>query len=103
METKHLLQGVYSRHAKLQQTQEELDAGMKLIGYEVFDIPFDNDDPRVERIVSYKNEDKVVVFYLRLEETMGMKIFDMKRGLSKTTANFPSIGLRDTRTILTMY
>ena len=103
MENQHILQGVFSSRTKLQQNLEELDAGLLLIGYEPFDIPFDNDDPRVESIVSYKNEDKVVVFYLRPEDTVGMKIFDMKRGLTKTTANFPSIGINDVRTILTMY
>ena len=88
---------------KIVQIQDELDAGLKLIGWENYDIPFENDDVRVERIVSYKKSNKIIVFYLRNEDTFAMKIFNLKRGLSKTTANFTSISLRDVRTILTMF
>lgn len=104
MENQHILQVHQTPvEEQVQQNRDELDAGMKLIGYEDFDIDFDNDDARTYEILAYKNETKVVVFYNRPEQTIAMKVFDLTKGLTKTTAHFPMIGISDIRTILTMF
>lgn len=97
----HILQGTFiSRQTRLRQNQEELHAGMMLLGYEVFDIGYESEDPRIERVVSYRNDEKVLVFYITSYITIGMKVFDMTKGLSGTTY-FPSISVADARTIIT--
>lgn len=103
MENQNILQVHYSATDHIQQNREELDAGMKILNYEPFDIGFDNDDPSISEILSYKNENKIVVFYNRASALIPMKIFSLDKGLTKTTAVFASIGINDIRTILTMY
>lgn len=97
----HILQGTFiSRQTRLRQNQEELHAGMMLLGYEVFDIGYESEDPRIERVISYRNDEKVLVFYITSYVTIGLKIFNMTKGLSQATTYFPSISVADARTII---
>ena len=96
----HILNGVFTKAQQLQENETEIHAGMLLLEYEPFELDFYNDDPRVAKIVAYKNEERVITFYLRPEVTIGMKVFDLSAGLQKHTAHFPSIGVNDARTII---
>ena len=78
----------------------EIDAGLKIHGYEEFDVPFENDNKRIERIISYSNEKLVLVFYVGIEEVVSMKVFDLTKGLAKTTTVFPSLSIGDLPSII---
>lgn len=78
----------------------EIDAGLKIHGYEEFDIPFENENKRIERIVSYSNEKLVFVFYVGIEDVISMKVFDRTKGLTKTTTFFPSLSIGDLPSII---
>ena len=78
----------------------EIDAGLKIHGYEEFDVPFENDNKRIERIISYSNEKLVLVFYVGIEEVVSMKVFNLTKGLTKTTTVFPSLSIGDLPSII---
>ena len=89
-----------TRATRLSENCKEIDFGMKAIGYEVFDLNITNDNPRVEKITSYKNAAYIITFYITSEITMGMKIFRTAGGLVGSTQHFSSIGIADARTII---
>ncbi len=85
---------------RLQENLDEIHAGMLLLNYEEFDFTIPNDDPRISTIVAYKNDTRVITFYVRPESTIGLKILDLTKGFTKATTHFQSIGLSDARTII---
>lgn len=95
-----LISNTTTKVLKLQENLDEIHAGMMLLEYEEFDFSISNDDPRTSTIVAYKNDTRVITFYVRPEATIGLKIFDLTKGLTKATTHFPSIGLSDARTII---
>ena len=96
-----LLTNTVSKAYQLQENLDEIHAGMMLLEYEEFDFTIPNEDPRTSTIVAYKNDTRVITFYVRPEATIGLKIFDLSKGFTKATTNFESIGLNDARTIIT--
>ncbi len=102
MEITNILQNAprKTRATQLAENCNEIDAGLKILGYEEFPIPFENDNPRYERIISFRNENIVLVFYVGYEEVVAMKVFDITKGLTKTTTVFPQLGIRDIPAIL---
>ena len=77
----------------------EVDAGLKIHGFEEFDLGFANDNPRVERIVSYKKDNNILTFYIGVEEFVSLKVLDVSKGF-KCTSMFPSISIRDIPAII---
>ena len=78
----------------------EIDAGLKISGYEPFDIGFESPNGRVERIVSYKKGNNILTFYIGTTDFISFKVFDLTKGLSKTTTQFPSVAIKDIAAIV---
>ena len=98
-----ILQGAHplTRQTRISENQTELDCGMKILDYEPLDIEFDN-DKRLERIIHYKKDNKVITFYVTPEPTVGMKILSLDNGITKTTSVFHSISIENVPAILKM-
>lgn len=96
-----LLQGAhpFTRQTRISNTQNEIDAGMKVLGYEPLEIEFETDE-RLERITHYQLDNIIITFYISHEETVSMKILNLAKGTAKTTRVFHSIAVVDISTVL---
>tara|TARA_B100001059_G_scaffold36147_1_gene29259 strand:- start:3428 stop:3748 length:321 start_codon:yes stop_codon:yes gene_type:complete len=97
-----ILQGAQqiTRATRIKNNLHEIDCGLKINGYEDFDLNFVTDNPRHERISSYKKDNNILVFYVGCEDIVSMKVFDITKGLTKTTTFFPSIGISDIPSVI---
>jgi hypothetical protein len=89
-----------TRATRIKNNLHEIDCGLKISGYENFDLNFVSDNPRHERIACYKKENNILVFYVGYEEVVSMKVFDITKGLTKTTTFFPQLGINDIPAII---
>lgn len=89
-----------TRATHLKNNLHEIDCGMKISGYEDFNLNFVSDNPRHERISSYKKDTSILVFYVGYEEVVSMKVFDLTKGLTKHTTFFPQLGINDIPAII---
>ncbi len=102
MENFTILEGApqKTRATRIKTNLHEIDCGMKISGYEDFNLNFVSDNPRHERIACYKKDINILVFYVSYEEVVSMKVFDLTKGLTKHTTFFPQLGINDIPSIL---
>lgn len=102
MENFTILEGTpqKTRATRIKNNLHEIDCGLKVSGYEDFELNFVSDNPRHERIACYKKENNILVFYVGYEQVVSMKVFDITKGLTKTTTFFPSLGISDIPSII---
>ena len=97
----YLLHGAarITKKQKIANTVEELTAGLKLLGYECFDVePEENTGIKP---VGFINKKTVIVFYVSSNDTMDVKITDLKHDeIAFRTRVIKSVGLRDVPAIL---
>ena len=89
-----------TRATRIKNNLHEIDCGLKINGYEDFNLNFVNDNPRHERISSYKKHNNILVFYVGCEDIVSMKVFDITKGLTETTTFFPSLGISDIPSVI---
>ena len=89
-----------TRATRISTNLHEIDCGLKISGYESFDLNFVSDNLRHERISCYKKDTSILVFYVGYEEVVSMKVFDITKGLTKHTTYFPQLGIRDIPAII---
>lgn len=95
----HLLRNVpMNVKQQLLDATEELTAGMKLIGYEEFDLTFDDDSNTAS--ASFRNDSHVIVAYFQSHDTMDLKITDLTHKIPFRTKVIKSICLRDIPSVL---
>ena len=97
----YLLHGAarITKKQKIANTVEELTAGLKLLGYECFDV--EAEENTGIKPVGFINEKTVIVFYVSSNDTMDVKITDLKHDeIAFRTRVIKSVGLRDVPAIL---
>lgn len=101
MENFTLLQNAhpFTRPTRIANTVAELDAGMKLLGYEPIELEFET-DRRHERITHYQKSSIIITFYISIEDTVGMKLLNLTNGAERTTSVLHNIAIRDIAAIL---
>ncbi len=102
MEITNILQNApqKTRATKISENVLEIDYGVKLHGWEEFQLNFVSEYPRTERISSYKKDNHILVFYISADITTTIKAFDITRSLSQSTTVFHDIGITDVSAIM---
>ena len=74
----------------------ELDCGLKLLGFEQFDIGTFDGKPSI----SYKNDQHVIVFYVTNYDVVDMKITEPAKRFK--TSIFKCLGVKDVQKLITL-
>lgn len=88
------------RQTVISENALEIEYGMKMLEWEEFSLNFVSDNNRFERTLSFKKDHLILVFYVGVEELVSLKVFDITKGLTKTTTFFPTLGIKDVPSIV---
>ena len=89
----------FTRQTRIANTVAELDAGLKILGYEPIELDFET-DRRHERITHYQKGSVIITFYISIEDTVSLKLLNLTKGAKKTTSVLHNIAIRDIAAIL---